>query len=65
MVLMFFCDGPVEPPMLSPKTLRRIGSHGSHHSFECTYVPLSENSFYNCLNAIVRIEGRSKELVML
>ena len=36
----------------------------SHHSFDCA-IDGKLGSFYKCLNAIVRIEGRSNELVML
>ena len=36
----------------------------SHHSFDCT-IDGKLGSFYKCLNGIVRIEGRSNELVML
>ena len=36
----------------------------SHHSFDCA-IDSKLGSFYKCLNAIVRIEGRSNELVML
>ena len=36
----------------------------SHHSFDCA-IDGKLSSFYKCLNAIVRIEGRSNELVML
>ena len=36
----------------------------SHHVFECDIDGKLQN-FYKCLNAIVRIEGRSNELVML